>query len=244
MEKYYYSKLSNSEKEICDKIIKSIRSLDEKIVFNRPIPNSYFSNIFDVIQKDYPDIFYLDIKNIRMVNVGFILTIELSYLYPKSTINKYKSQIDEVLNTFITSKVMAKSKIDRERYIYDALLRSVKYSNSISGNEDYSIIGPLFHHMGVCQGYSKTFQLLCEKAGLLCLSVFGISTLPSSSVNQGHVWNIVQISKNLRCQVDVTWDSCIYHAGASDYHQYFNISDQQMSIDHSWDRQIVPKTIM
>lgn len=242
--KYYYSKLSEEEKSICDIVISAIHNYERQVVFDSPVQSETFTNIFDVVQRDFPEIFYVDINHTTMYTKGPKSTILVEYLYPQNTIMQYQKRVKTVVDSIITPELMKKTKAERELYIYDMLVRNVTYATHMSVRENYNIIGPLVKKIGVCQGYSRTFQLLCEKAGILCLSVHGSSTQPQSTVDVSHAWNMVQLSETERYQVDATWDSCIYHAGLPDFHTYYNISDSQMAKDHYWDRSEVPKTII
>lgn len=242
--KYYYSKLSDKEKHICDLLVKAIKKIEKSIRFYFYLHVDSFSRVFDVIQKDYPDIFYLDISNTKMVVSGLMTTIQFAYLYPTSVIRKHQERIDRIINIILSDSIMERGSLEIEKHIHDLIVRNVKYSPVLTDFENYSVIGPLLNRSGVCQGYSKVFQLLCEKAGIPCLCIFGLSTQPSSSVDQKHVWNMVQLSTTLRCHIDVTWDSCIYHYGSKEYNKYFNLSDQSMTLDHLWDMGNVPSTIM
>lgn len=242
--KYYYSKLTDKEKHICDLVVEAVRSFEKSIRFYFYLNENSFSRVFDVIQKDYPDIFYLDIANTKMIISGLIATVHLAYLYPTSVIRKHQERIDIITDTILSPAIMGRDKLEIETRIHELILRNVDYSPELTNIEGYSIVGPLLNRSGVCQGYSKAFQLLCEKAGIPCLCVYGLSTQPSSSTDRKHVWNMVQLSSSLRCHIDVTWDSCIYHYGSQEYNKYFNVSDESMAFDHSWDLANVPSTIM
>lgn len=76
----------------------------------------------------------------------------------------------------------------------------------------------------VCEGYSKAFQLLCNKAKIDCVLLSGTAD------SDNHAWNGVKIGGDWY-QIDVTWDDVddfIY-----DSHEYFNLTDSLMYEDHT-----------
>ena len=71
---------------------------------------------------------------------------------------------------------------------------------------------------GVCQGYARTFALLCEKAGILCRYCTG---LPPLDDGDSHAWNRVDSDAGY-IYVDVTWydrdiPMTTYRDGGLDY---------------------------
>lgn len=62
----------------------------------------------------------------------------------------------------------------------------------------WSVVGSLLNGSPVCEGYAKAFQLLCQKSGILCITING-------NAGGGHMWNAVKLdSEWYFC--DPTWD--------------------------------------
>ncbi len=57
----------------------------------------------------------------------------------------------------------------------------------------------------VCEGYSRTYKLLCDRLGLAAVLIPGKSSASSSSSSMGHMWNAVKIDGTWYL-VDATWD--------------------------------------
>lgn len=55
----------------------------------------------------------------------------------------------------------------------------------------------------VCEGYSRAFKLLCNKASIPCVLAVGLGN------GGGHMWNYVKMHNGLWYAVDVTWDDPI-----------------------------------
>lgn len=153
--KYYYSKLTDKEKHICDLVVDAVRGFEKSIRFYFHLNENSFSRVFDVIQKNYPDIFYLDIENTKMIISGLIATVHLAYLYPTSVIRKHQERIDKITNTILSPTIMGRDKLEIEIRIHELLLRNVDYSPELTNIESYSIVGPL---LNTVQEYVKDIQ--------------------------------------------------------------------------------------
>jgi len=88
----------------------------------------------------------------------------------------------------------------------------------------------LDHGVGVCQGYAEMFTLMCEKSGIRCDIVTGMT---DSGIGQpiNHAWNRVTVDGVLY-DVDVTWDDPV-NVGNRVYLKYFLITSRQMAADHT-----------
>ena len=95
-------------------------------------------------------------------------------------------------------------------------------------NESYisEIDGPVIYGKALCEGYSKTFEYLCQSVGIPCICIRG-------KANDGnHMWNMVQLENNWY-HVDVTWDDPITTNGNQICrYNYFLISDSQIKKTH------------
>ena len=60
----------------------------------------------------------------------------------------------------------------------------------------------------VCEGYAKAFKVLCDRFGIPCALVSGTGV--TSSGEESHMWNHVQMDDGLWYGVDVTWDDQDY----------------------------------
>ena len=96
---------------------------------------------------------------------------------------------------------------------------------------DYEFYGAdlIFRGKGVCDAYSKAYQLLCETAGI------SVKRVISADLN--HSWNAISIG-GVWYQVDVTWDDPAGEEipkSGSEQHQYFCLDDEILALDHSTD---------
>lgn len=96
----------------------------------------------------------------------------------------------------------------------------------------------LYRRMGVCDGYAKLFQTLCDYAGVRCVIITGYARCPmdhAHSFRSNHSWNAVFLEGRWQL-LDVTWASG-YVDGADQFVQrrderYFLTPPLQFLQDH------------
>lgn len=73
----------------------------------------------------------------------------------------------------------------------------------------WNAYGALYYGDALCEGYSNAYKLLCDKAGIECVSVSG-------SYNGGpHAWDLVHGNNGAWYMVDPTFDDCGDHSDGS-----------------------------
>lgn len=134
--------------------------------------------------------FYKDIKlsNNDYKNREILLKLFLSNdIY---SIDEYKNIEEELY------KLIDNNKDIYQRYynIFKNIVTKARYN--LKGleeevNENQNLIGILFKHEGVCEGFSKTLYQACSLANIKCIIVNGG---PNKKVEGGHMWNQVCIN--------------------------------------------------
>lgn len=137
---------------------------------------------------------------------------------------------------------------EKELAIHDYIIKETRYDeegynkNAIP-KESYTPYGLLFKKKGVCQAYSELFALFMTHIGVECCIVIGsasdiIGKKPHNY--KDHAWNMVYIDGQFY-HVDVTFDNPVPKIQGRICHKYFNLSDEQMKKDHTWDMQLYRK---
>ena len=140
----------------------------------------------------------------------------------------------------ITNKYM--TAYQKELAIHDYIINTTSYdydnlkTQTIPASS-YTAAGVLINKVAVCQGYSEAFKLLLNLCDIECEIVTG------TSKNIDHAWNIVKLDNDWY-MVDVTYDDPISfdknkRVEVLNY-DYFNITNEQLSIDHIWDTSNYP----
>ena len=114
-----------------------------------------------------------------------------------------KSQIDAMLPANATT-------YDKVKAVHDKICSMVSYENSTQniGNAYYQTPYSLYYDADgdgkietVCAGYAKMMKLQCNKYGIPCVLVTGVT-----DSGEYHMWNYVQMENGVWYAVDATWD--------------------------------------
>ena len=130
---------------------------------------------------------------------------------------------------------------EKVKYIYDELILRTEYEQGSADSQ--TICSVLLNQRSVCQGYAKTFQYLCQLAGIPAMLVTG-------DVNgEGHAWNIVFLDGDWY-YIDPTWGDASYQREEGEEtpaltetvnYDYFCVTTQEIERTHSMDdNQLLP----
>ena len=228
--RFHYSKLKQNEKRIYEKVAAAWLNYSDSVVLLSAFQCD-FQKVFDALNYDYPELFYVDFSNIVITQFAGSAHVRTSFLYSKAECERLKCQINDKISTILSNI----DKKNPERCIHDFLAENVSYAYNTLDASVHSIKATILDGSAVCEGYAKTFKLLCDVVNIPCMVVGGTAFSPTNSVER-HSWNIVHL-KTGNYNVDVTWDSCI----GNSLHPYYNASDNLFSIDHRWDRNYYPR---
>jgi hypothetical protein len=187
---------------------------------------------------DYPDLNYLK---------GYVYSseyIKFNYLFPQKNMIQMRNEADKKAKEIIKSIIKSgMSDIEKEIAIHDYIIKNTKYDydnylkNKIP-DQSYTAYGILVNKIGVCQGYAIAMHKLLTMAGIETKYVTG------TAKGSPHAWNIVKLNGD-HYHLDTTLnDPVTFINGKRNeviQYDYFNITDQQISKDHTWDKNKYPK---
>ena len=107
-------------------------------------------------------------------------------------------------------------------WLHDWLVNHAYYDYTYSY---YSADGVLFRGTGVCDSYSRAYELMLQKAGIEVKRITNID----------HSWVIAKID-GAWYHIDPTWDdpgSATVLSSGSEKHDYFCLPDEVMALDHT-----------
>ena len=133
--------------------------------------------------------------------------------------------------------------VTREKTIHDWIVTHVDYDEATVTNDDdmgYTDYSAFFRGLAVCNSYSTLTNRMLSMAGISNLYVYG--TVEKGGRLLPHGWNMVDLNNDWY-QLDVTWDDPGVYGDNTVYYKYFNLSDDQISADHSWNKNIYPKAL-
>lgn len=142
--------------------------------------------------------------------------------------------VKDILDSQITEGM---SDYEKELALHDYLTTHCKYSADTTQpaeSDIYRAYGALVNQDAVCNGYAEALQLLFACVGIR--SEFVVGTADGID----HAWNLVEIDGKWY-HLDATWDDPIPDQGEKVLHPYFNVTDDIMAKNHTWDREAYPK---
>lgn len=235
----------NNFNEYCDALNKTAVNLNDTVKIRI---NNFDGKIYDTaglvdnLENTYPGLFYiesLDYTWKQDTGKAVIMTAKFTYSYPKNKLMEIRKQIDTKLNEILDKVTYEQMPLrDKELAIHDYVARNVKFDKQgeKSGNypaESYDPYGALFKGAANSIGYARSMHMLMSRAGIENIIVFGESA----------TWNIVKLDGEYY-HVDACGDNIENKDGTiSVVHDYFNISDDEMSKLNKWDRSIYPKCV-
>lgn len=225
------SELINEKQKAYDSIVESLLKVEPIATFN-PIEVNYM-DIGDLVNKavdNNPSIFYY--QSVTTYSDG---TINFKYNDNTQTILDKKKKIDVEVDRIIKTTIKKDmSDLEKVKQIHDYLVMTVAYDTRTKDipKDSYGVDGTFFNKIAVCDGYTKSMQLLLNKVGVETLFVAGTS----KGVN--HSWNIVKVDGEYY-HVDATWDDPVPNKPNVNYN-YFLMTNEQLKKDHQWNEKAYP----
>lgn len=143
------------------------------------------------------------------------------YDYEIKNYNKAK----QILGTFIKADM---TPYQKELAVHDWMALNTKfdYDNFLAGTIPDSSSYPeglLFNNLAACNGYATSFKLFMDIIGIECKYVR----------NSTHAWNAVKLDGEWYW-VDPTWDDPAPDKAGKVRHNYFNVTDAVLKLDHTF----------
>ncbi|WP_313892641.1 DUF5050 domain-containing protein [Psychrobacillus sp.] len=217
--------LSNEKQKAYNSIVESLLKVEASAKFNPDEVN--YMEISDLVNKavdNNPSIFYY-----ASVNTSSDGTINFKYNDDTQTILDKKKKIDVEVDRIIKTTIKKDmSDLEKVKQIHDYLVMTIAYDTRTKDlpKESYGVEGALFNKTAVCDGYTKSMQLLLNKVGVETLFVAGTS----KGVN--HSWNLVKVDGEYY-HVDATWNDPVPNKPNVNYN-YFLMTNEQLKKDHQW----------
>ncbi len=137
-------------------------------------------------------------------------------------IDTFNNKVDEILSHVGKDK----TEYQRERIIHDLMISNCSYKTGVTSTGDgwqyFSAYGALVSGEAVCEGYSKSMQVLLTRVGIPC------STVRGEADGVSHMWNVVKLSGEWY-HLDVTWDD----ADDKINYEYLNLTTEDITKNHT-----------
>ena len=224
---------------------KEMRSGVNKITNNRNLDGFYdiepivikgsrlrsdeIKKVIYAFQNDNPEVFWLA-NRYYVIYRGMDTIIKMSSVMDEREYEESLQKLNNKVDQILKSVPKGLSEYERELFIHDYIVENCKYDKSKDFQrpwERYTCLGCLVRKEAVCEGYSKSTQLLLSRLGVKCRTITG------SRGQEQHMWNMVNIDSQWY-HLDVTWDSV---EELSRYF-YFNVTDEVIKHDHEINEEV------
>ena len=260
----YYTPLESrhSYSALPDKYSKEIYDQMKKCVYSSPKENEKgdfcFSDI--VVDKgvtptqvflarkaflcDNPDVFWL--AGWKTVEYAAKDHVVFASSYNPEQLKTMKEKYEKAVADCLSKVEKGLSAEELEKFIHDYLIDNCQYDmnavdangNSVQGyskeKEVHSSYGAIVDRSAVCGGYAEAYQLLLNRLGVDCVTVYGKGNslddeelrIRTGGIN--HAWNAVK-NGSTWLMTDVTWDDS---DDPQKQHSFFNLSINEMYQSH------------
>lgn len=227
---YGYDNISNDvSKKLYEQIGSAVQNIQNgKLVYFGSASEKQIFEALSAYKNDHPEDFWIN-NSYEYYNDGSTTNIEIKYNCYNEELEQKKQTFNTTVDNIIAQAPKSTGEYELElfanNYISDNCVynKSATQTNEIIGNEN-DAYGALVDGKAVCEGYSRAFQLLCNKLNVECVSVVGKS-------DANHQWNCVKLGDDWY-QVDVTWND----PDSDDQwakNDYLNLTDEQMYKTHT-----------
>ena len=235
--RFYRASLNQKQQECYDVIVRNILDYRSEIELPHHLSQEELDKTFWGIMYDYPLFFFVNTYSGRSIGSKYLMRIHYRILK-----ENVQPMLDRIMKKArdVVNPLSGKSEDEKELAIHDFLAKKVTYDK----NRDYyvhQIIGVFLYDKAVCEGIAKSAKLLFDLADMRSIVVTGYGNTYNGAEGGSHAWNIVWIGKE-PYQLDVTFDNSKGDAHI-DY-TYYNLTDEQMGLDHRMDPVNVSCTVL
>lgn len=232
--RYGGTTLSGNAKYVYETLVaevnKEVPTAEIRFSASKNITKAEFEQGVDVFVSDYPDCFWMrkNYQYAHTVSAGkeIITAIYPIYCFTGSALTQAREDLNAAVEQ-IMEGLPDGSDFDKALYLHDTLANRVEY---LLVGEHQTAYGALVSGKAVCAGYAAAYQLLLREAGIQAWTVTGTSQDPTQNIAVPHAWNLLWIDGEC-FYTDVTWND----QGDTLYHYYFNLSREEIELDHITD---------
>lgn len=213
--RYGYDKLTAEEKAVYDQCLVDIigfnTSIKDITYVYAPL-SSYPSSTTNVnkvipmlkrLTRDVPELYIVASEIPRTKESKHAARLYGSYT-PETYLTELEA-IDESAQTILSQTNSTMTTYEKLLIIHDKLALMCNYGGMSSASAG-NIKGAFIDKTVVCEGFSRAFLYLCQRAGIRCMYVTGqLLTKPEEDLWGTHAWNFVEVD-NKWYLIDMTAD--------------------------------------
>lgn len=215
-----YEALSDSEKELYDKVAAAVLDFRERVEFGEAVPRETVRKIYRLVYAQERNYFWL--SSLFYAPEDELSSLKLNYLYEQDDAEIKIAELEIAASEIIAGIPANASDFDKVVYFHDSIVTGCKFSQT----EEHvnSAYGVLVSGYGQCEGYAAAMALLCDRAGIPSYIVGG-----KNENGDTHAWNRILIDGEWY-NSDCTWDDPILNRNNPDFvrHDYCLVNDAEI----------------
>lgn len=222
---YFYRNMLNSTgKQAYDQIYAALYRGVSTLDMNVAISADDIETIVFSVYYDHPELFWVDCYYYYYTNSDDIVTtVTVNFNGTADNITQAQSDFERCVANLLLKAQTFSTDIEKVKYVHDYLTNINDY---VAGSQyNQSAYSALVYGKTVCAGYAHAFQYCMQKLGIPAAYVVG-------HAGESHAWNLVKLDGEYYA-MDVTWDDPIGNPATTYYYNYFNITDAELSRDHT-----------
>lgn len=240
VDRYYYGKLPDNEKQIYREIYQGCMAHKDVIpvsAFEKNDVKSYL-RIIQAILDDNPLLYFLNQSRMDLAqDAKGNYAVMPQYFFSQENVASYNQKIQDAANAIIYKmKLTEGSDLEKVRKVHDYMCQKITYDYGGANAKDVSrfiaahnIIGVFAHQKAQCEGIAKAAKVLLNAVDVRCIVLFGEAADETGKMTD-HSWNIVNVG-GAPCHLDITFDIGVGTADAVSF-DYYNVTDSQIRKDH------------
>ncbi len=222
---YYRSTLDPTLQQAYDLLRAGILEGKQSIDMKVPVDKAMIFDLYKMVIFDSPDLFWAETNGMRYYynNKNIVTSVQPGYNDLAADIPGNTAKLEAAVAEALADMWSLPTQVEKAKYAHDYLTHHINYTYDAKYNQTaYSAI---VNGQSVCAGYAHAFQYMMQQMGIPCAYVLGYV--------QGyfHAWNLVQLDGEYYA-MDVTWDDPLGATPDAYYYDYFNLTEQAMSVDH------------
>ncbi|MGG7178337.1 transglutaminase domain-containing protein [Clostridium paraputrificum] len=238
--KGYYNAIKDGLYNYDSTIVINVKNFDES-VYNSDVVNKVLEDNIELIGSFDNYTF----RSKRLISTSEI-KLEFKYHDSKETLVSREDAVQKKVEDIVSEVIKPEMKdYEKEKALHDYVINNCKFDQRYySGDmpkESYTVYGVLVNGIGVCQGYAIAMDKLLKAVGIETTIITGEALNNDGDGYIKHAWNIVEIGGE-NYHLDLTWDDPIMVDGGDKLrYSYFNITDEQIELNHKWDKNRFPQ---
>ena len=223
---FYRNLLSSTYKQAYDQIYAALHNGVQTINMSVSVKSADIANIVYSVYYDHPELFWVDSSLYYYMNgSGIVTSLTVYFNGTANNLKQSQQNFEKAIAPLINLASSLPEDAQKVKLVHDYLTNTIQY---VSGSQyNQSAYSAIVNGQTVCAGYAHAFQYCMQKLGIPAAYIVGYA-------GEAHAWNLLQLGGEYYC-MDVTWDDPLGNPPTTYYYDYFNITDAQISKDHTRD---------